>query len=702
MNLFRKPSWLALLVLPFIFIAAFAATLSTTALTLIPGEKAKVTLSSVKGTPTLSNSNTAVVSASLVSNTIQVTAKMVGSATLSVKDKSGTKTVSVTVKAPLSVSPTSLTVPAGQSTNIAVSNATGAITLTNSDASKISATLSGTTVTVKGIAAGGATLTVRDTKTAVVVPVTVTATTGGTTSSYTLVAWNDLGMHCMDSDYSVFSILPPYNNLHAQLVNSSTGKLVTSGVSVTYEATADPDGSMNSISSTKTNFWQYAQKLFGAVLEDDVGLAGNRMASGTPQPLSLDSTTLMFKAEGIPITPLDNSRNKNTYPLVKVVARDSTGKQLATARVVLPVSDEMSCTSCHASTTSTISAKQAARPVGGWVNDGNVERDYRRNILRLHDEKSAGSTTFTSALAAKGYDSRGLLATADSGHPILCASCHASNALQGTGLSGIKPLTEAMHAKHSMVIDPSNNLQLDSTTNRNACYQCHPGSETKCLRGAMSGADMQCQSCHGKMSNVGKTGRVGWLDQPNCQACHYEGQRQTSALLNGVLRKPTDTRFATNPNTPSSGFSLYRMSKGHGGLQCEACHGATHAEYSSTPADPNLPRNHYNDNLLSQDVQGHAGTVSECSSCHKSVPLTTSGGPHGMHTLGQTWVKEHHDRAKGIQSSCAYCHGADYRGSLLSTAKATRTFSIGDGRSKSYSAGQPVGCYDCHNGPTGG
>ena len=30
---------------------------------------------------------------------------------------------------------------------------------------------------------------------------------------YTLVGWNNLGMHCMDSDYSVFSILPPFNTI---------------------------------------------------------------------------------------------------------------------------------------------------------------------------------------------------------------------------------------------------------------------------------------------------------------------------------------------------------------------------------------------------------------------------------------------------------------------------------------------------------
>ena len=36
---------------------------------------------------------------------------------------------------------------------------------------------------------------------------------------YKLVAWSELGMHCMDGkDYSVFAVLPPYNVVHAQLV----------------------------------------------------------------------------------------------------------------------------------------------------------------------------------------------------------------------------------------------------------------------------------------------------------------------------------------------------------------------------------------------------------------------------------------------------------------------------------------------------
>ncbi len=33
-------------------------------------------------------------------------------------------------------------------------------------------------------------------------------------------------------------------------------------------------------------------------------------------------------------------------------------------------------------------------------------------------------------------------------------------------------------------------------------------------------AGIQCQDCHGSMSDVGDPGRQGWLQEPNCQACH--------------------------------------------------------------------------------------------------------------------------------------------------------------------------------------
>jgi hypothetical protein len=50
-------------------------------------------------------------------------------------------------------------------------------------------------------------------------------------ASAQLLGWNNLGMHCMDSDYSVFSILPPYNTIEAQLIVA--GKLVTNAAGYT-------------------------------------------------------------------------------------------------------------------------------------------------------------------------------------------------------------------------------------------------------------------------------------------------------------------------------------------------------------------------------------------------------------------------------------------------------------------------------------
>ena len=38
------------------------------------------------------------------------------------------------------------------------------------------------------------------------------------TPQFQVLAANDLGMHCMDREFSVFSILPPFNVVNAQVV----------------------------------------------------------------------------------------------------------------------------------------------------------------------------------------------------------------------------------------------------------------------------------------------------------------------------------------------------------------------------------------------------------------------------------------------------------------------------------------------------
>ena len=90
----------------------------------------------------------------------------------------------------------------------------------------------------------------------------------------------------------------------------------------------------------------------------------------------------------------------------------------------------------------------------------------------------------------------------------------------------------------------------------------------------------------------------------------------------------------------------------------------------------------------------------ECASCHGSQPNTVNGGPHGMHPVGQAWVQAHGDTVGegGNASQCTACHGADYRGTVLSRAKGDRTLS-GEFGSKQVWRGFQIGCYTCHRGP---
>lgn len=539
-------------------------------------------------------------------------------------------------------------------------------------------------------------------------------------ASAQILGWNNLGMHCLDSDYSVFSILPPYNTVNAQLIVNGALVTASNGYTVTYQAVADPDGSINRTSAGKGNWMAYAAKLYGGVAVDQglpfpdptlsFWMPGT---NNTPQGMVFDAGLDWFYAYGIPITPYDDAGKKNPYPMMRLIAHNGGGIAIATNDIVLPVSDEMDCRTCHASGT-----QAEAKPAAGWVWSSEPERDFRLNILRLHDENNFAQhhDLYVSALGARGFNPQGLYrGVVVDGKPVLCAVCHASEALGAGSYSNIPPLTASVHLKHATVVDPDLNLTLDNSDHRAACYRCHPGSATKCLRGAMGGSiandgsmAMQCQSCHGGMSNVGRANRTGWLNEPTCQQCHSG----TATSNNGQIRYTscfTDTStwtervavnqtFATKSNAPAPGLSLYRFSAGHGGLQCEACHGSTHAEFPAT---------HNNDNVRNEKIQGHAGVMIECTACHVAMNVSSStytNGPHGMHPVGQAWVNGHHDVISESQTSqCRVCHGLDYRGTPLSRMQATRSITVNrDGTIINFPTfkGAEVGCYNCHNGPT--
>ncbi len=559
------------------------------------------------------------------------------------------------------------------------------------------------TASISGLTAGAYTgsVIVSGNGSTVTVPVTVTIS-AGTGGPFRLVGWNDLGMHCFDGkDYSTFGVLPPYNTIHAHLVDTS-GSLVTAPGTFTLEYAAIPDpatGAITSTSAPKTNFWDYASFLSLGSPAPDVGITGNAMPGtpNKPQPMTWSATDNTWVATGIPEFPYADNGTTNYFPMMRVTARNSSGSVLATTDIVLPTSDEMSCATCHAS-----GSNPNAMPKSGWANNPVPAVDVKLNILRRHDDAEVADPLFQTSVTTLGFNPAGLEATVRS-RPVLCAQCHGSNALGMAGATGVKPLTQAMHALHSAVVDPATGATMDSSTVRNTCYSCHPGPKTQCLRGAManltttSGAPaVECQSCHGNLTAVADPSRQGWLSVPTCQSCHTglasatnTTQAYTSVFSSGAtVRVPADTTFATAANTPSTGLSMYRYSSGHGGMQCESCHGSTHAEF---------PTSQLNDNVQSNNLQGHSGVLAECSTCHSTVPSTTNGGPHGLHPIGSAWVSQHQNVAQGGTTTCQGCHGTDYRGTVLSRIQANRTLA-----GHSFTAGTIIGCYSCHNGPSGG
>ena len=365
---------------------------------------------------------------------------------------------------------------------------------------------------------------------------------------YKVISWNDLGMHCMNENFANLAVLPPYNTLWAQVIlQGAQPQLITSTVTIDYNILD------NTYSVGKTDFWTYAQALFGAPLPPNVGLSGATLVG------SMQRAPDHFVVEGIPLTPyLDSAPGPGSqywypYQRAHVVAKDSaTDSALAETTTVAPVSTEMRCNTCHAD----------GKDPGG--NTGNVET----NILTLHDEEND-----TTLMASR---------------PVLCARCHASNALGAPGNPDLPNLSRAMHEKHAP--EPGGDHGTDD------CYLCHPGQQTQCLRDVMYQKGLTCIACHGTTAVVANETRNPWVDLPRCgdSRCH------------GV-------EYAEEPG------KRYRDSKGHGGVYCEACHGSPHAI---------LPTIEANDNVQNIALQGHPGTLDDCTVCHGTVP--NGPGPHGV------------------------------------------------------------------------
>jgi hypothetical protein len=543
----------------------------------------------------------------------------------------------------------------------------------------------------------------------------------GITPRYRVLAVNRRGMAFPDQDFSTFAIFPPANFIHAQVLQTSVTpdtlpRLLDNGeVEVRYSAVADSNGSTNSTSAGKTNFWQFADELYrfilpiGDTLATDEGIRGRFSVSQRMPGLFnqsrifslFDTASKVFVAPWVPVTPIDDAGFKNYFPLMRIDAVDrAQRKVLASSGTVLPMAEPMNCALCHATDAVAANAETSQR-YGNleWSQTPDIANQAKENVIKVHE-------ALNGALLA-------------SRTPVMCAECHYSPVADpdGRGPLGLHqtrrlPLSIAIHAAHALNRDrelptPDVPANIPDAGNTN-CMICHGwGVDGKAFRGAMKQAGLVCEDCHGGMLAVGKSSLVGatetrtpFIDEPRCESCHTGDElgHLGSSLVLRQAYEPGDIfarpRLASNRRFAEEPGKLYRQSVGHGGVACMACHGSTHAIWPVATADTH-------DNEIPIQLQGHAGSISECETCHEGgVPLSLNG-PHGLHNINSSdWILGHGPFfTQNPGSACQACHGIDLEGGYLSRATTDRLFALGGGGAVAYARGDQVGCSDCHVNP---
>ena len=415
---------------------------------------------------------------------------------------------------------------------------------------------------------------------------------GGTITNgdYVVLAWNDLGMHCLNPTYDQLIILPPYNTLWAQVIQrGNPPRIVTDGITVSYDIIN------NTTSLNKRaygDFWNSEVLALFPIesppLDKGLNLNDPTIHNGLSGTMQLVGDH--FQADGIPVTPVDDDDIKNPYQVARITVKEAADTTLVQTRAMVPTSDEINCGRCHA--------------------PGELISETFADILQKHD--ASHSTTFE-------IDNV----------PILCAACHGSPVLGSDsgdrGSSGLY-LSEAIHGFHAE--------QTTSGGDAITCYDCHPGESTQCNRSlAHTASDGNCITCHGTMSDlaaaISSGDKVPWEDEPQCVSCHT-----------GVAQVDT-------------GALLYRNATGHGGVYCAGCHQSPHAMIPSRESTDNYQAIQYQDESVtigscaachgSSKPEGgdlhefrekHAGTNPErrsaCAVCHTALPadVASTSFPH--------------------------------------------------------------------------
>ncbi|MBU2618798.1 MAG: cytochrome ubiquinol oxidase subunit I [Proteobacteria bacterium] len=427
---------------------------------------------------------------------------------------------------------------------------------------------------------------------------------------YVLLAWNSLGMHSISDADGTFSLMPPANDLFAQLVRRGpTPEVVTEGVVLSFRV--EPGFEKP---AAQVGFWKDLPALFGRSLPDNIGLSGQGL-SGVMQ---LKQAGKSFVAEKVPVVPYPARGGYQPYPSFTIEARDKgTNTLLAATRMVAPVATEMGCKTCHG---------------GGWRRGSTgISNAAAQDILTMHDR----------------FHKTKLAAQAKAGKPVLCQSCHPDPMLNAPGKAGLLNLSASIHGFHANFL---------GGRGAEACALCHPSSPqgaTRFHRGIHHEAGLDCTTCHGALEDhalalllaekqAGKPGaqrlmqhltpqgatplagiqpRTPWLQQPDCLTCH-------------VNFGPPETDSAFNAWTTGADALYRNRHDDAGSIHCAGCHGSPHAEYPATN-----PYEKERDNFAPRQYQSNPyplGANRNCKLCHTIDMDTDLHHPNSLNMMRNT------------------------------------------------------------------
>ncbi len=448
-----------------------------------------------------------------------------------------------------------------------------------------------------------------------------------TAPAYTVIARNDLGMHCACPTFEGFLLLPPYNTIRVQVLKrgSDSVSVVSSGITVSYSLKEETDASLQAdpyFSSWITNSPKIFPGFKPVVNGKVMGIAG----FGITGNAKYDSQSMSWIAAGIPAYPVVTGNpaldimpdplggpKRDPYITANITVKNSsTGAVIGTTSTVVPVAIGGCCT-CHLPL-----AQQngyPATPAGSFAYLGKLHGQNASKIdFSYIDPDGDGK-----------------------GGPIRCSWCHWDPAMgeltAAPGIAAVWPnytilpgasftkadvkvstrsFSDVLHKFHTQ--NQKVLTQFDPNIAKN-CYDCHPEPQAVvCYRGVHKTKNLWCTDCHGDLNQRVTTGQ---LAQPwkvsTLPSCYKPAKGITS-------------NFACHATVPQTAwdtglFGSYINARGGMGshvVLCESCHGSAHAESPSTQALDNVENAAIHDKFSTTFPTGKDKTyaLGTCKMCH--------------------------------------------------------------------------------------